>query len=145
MATTTLVSSGRPSRSRLLSMGLKALWTAALGDPLGASGGTKAIPGNLGSSKARPARSKAAESCLFNIGGLPVKQSRTPKGYGNSCRGGRNGGAREGLAAGRQIIKALILLDKIAAPEGGPLLATSHGEDVSKGLPVVGRTSDVVA
>src|SRR3954470_20034674 len=28
---------------------------------------------------------------------------------------------------------------------GGPLLAPSHGEDVSKGLPVVVRTSDVVA
>src|SRR3954471_10722311 len=54
-------------------------------------------------------------------------------------------GLREASRRRRQFAKILICLDKTSSRKDGPLLATFHGEDVSKGLPVVGRTSDVAA
>ncbi|WP_247287698.1 MULTISPECIES: flagellar hook-length control protein FliK [unclassified Bradyrhizobium] len=54
-------------------------------------------------------------------------------------------GLREASRRRRKFAKVLICLDKTSSRKDGPLLATFHGEDVSKGLPVVGRTSDVAA
>src|ERR1700722_17647514 len=96
MATTILVSCGRPSISRLLSM-LQVIDAIAEARNASRSGGKAQSLERLSFgavSGKRFALSKTAEKLLFNIGRLPVRQSRQPRllrPNGKSCRRAEKG------------------------------------------------------